>query len=479
MEWVILGDAANIVQVSITLKLIYAIVRAARSARMHKRNCRQFGQHLKMIAKLLEQLKPQDVEEYPVYPETREPLEHLEQCLKKALVLVENCRDKSYLYLIAMGWSIVNQFKEYQLEIDRYLRLIPLITLVENHREKLRAIERDRREYTLDEEERKIYSTLLKDARTRDDSVILQKSLSRSYPGYCLEKALQEENEKLRRELQKKQEQMDIDQCDVIEHLLEVTKTVNVPPEEQEKHPLPTHSRASTMDSIDLAGFNAAINASNESFRLPSNIPAPTRSPPLKDPPPKDPRPREPPPRDPPPRDRPKEPPPKDPPKVVHISPPPPQVPVGNDGHNRRNETQKWHNGLYDCCIDPFLCISTFLYPCGTFTNIATVVTDGEVSQEMACHDLAFHALYLGCCMHTCCYRRKLRKRFSIPGGTCDDCWAHICCCCCALVQEWREIQAREEEGLKLYKMMTAPSQQTVENYRPRPNLNHPERYAG
>jgi hypothetical protein len=120
--------------------------------------------------------------------------------------------------------------------------------------EKIRAIERDRREYTLDDEEKRIYATLLKDCRTRDDSVILQKSLSRSYPGFCLERALQEENAKLRRELERKQQQMDLDQCDVIEHLLEVTKTVNVLPEEQERHPLPTHSRATTLDSIDTAG---------------------------------------------------------------------------------------------------------------------------------------------------------------------------------------------------------------------------------
>jgi hypothetical protein len=134
MEWLIIGDAANIVQLTITLKLINAIVRAAKNARMHKRNCRQFASHLKMIANLLQQLKPQDVDEFPEYRETREPLDHLEQCLKRGLILVENCRDKSYLYLIAMGWSIVAQFKELQQEIDRYLRLIPLISLVENHR---------------------------------------------------------------------------------------------------------------------------------------------------------------------------------------------------------------------------------------------------------------------------------------------------------------------------------------------------------
>jgi MCAfunc domain len=49
-------------------------------------------------------------------------------------VLVNSCQDKSYLYLLAMGWNIVYQFRRAQNEIDRYLRLVPLITLVDNAR---------------------------------------------------------------------------------------------------------------------------------------------------------------------------------------------------------------------------------------------------------------------------------------------------------------------------------------------------------
>jgi hypothetical protein len=33
-----------------------------------------------------------------------------------------------------MGWNIVYQFRKAQNEIDRYLRLVPLITLVDNAR---------------------------------------------------------------------------------------------------------------------------------------------------------------------------------------------------------------------------------------------------------------------------------------------------------------------------------------------------------
>lgn len=68
------------------------------------------------------------------YPETREPLEQLEDALRRSFVLVNSCQDKSYLYLLAMGWNIVYQFRKAQNEIDRYLRLVPLITLVDNAR---------------------------------------------------------------------------------------------------------------------------------------------------------------------------------------------------------------------------------------------------------------------------------------------------------------------------------------------------------
>jgi hypothetical protein len=80
---------------------------------------------------LLEQLNLTDLKDWP---ETAEPLELFEESLRKAVVLVESCRDKSYLYLVAMGWVYVNKFRDYQDEIDKYLKLIPLISLVEDNR---------------------------------------------------------------------------------------------------------------------------------------------------------------------------------------------------------------------------------------------------------------------------------------------------------------------------------------------------------
>lgn len=128
-----LGEVATIAQLTglDAVKLIGLIVKAANTARMHRKNCRQFANHLKLIGNLLEQLK---ISELKRYPETREPLEQLEDALRRSYILVHSCQDRSYLYLLAMGWNIVYQFRKAQNEIDRYLKLVPLITLVDNAR---------------------------------------------------------------------------------------------------------------------------------------------------------------------------------------------------------------------------------------------------------------------------------------------------------------------------------------------------------
>lgn len=131
--WEHFGEIANVAQLTglDAVRLIAMIGKAASTARLHKKNCRQFAQHLKLIGNLLEQLK---ISELKKYPETREPLEQLEDALRRSYILVNSCQDRSYLYLLAMGWNIVYQFRKAQNEIDRYLRLVPLITLVDNAR---------------------------------------------------------------------------------------------------------------------------------------------------------------------------------------------------------------------------------------------------------------------------------------------------------------------------------------------------------
>ncbi|GLJ37533.1 hypothetical protein SUGI_0762670 [Cryptomeria japonica] len=411
IPWENMGDLANVAQLTglDAVRLIALIVKAASNARMHKKNCRQFAQHLKLIGNLLEQLK---ITELKKYSETREPLEQLEDALRRSYVLVDSCQNRSYLYLLAMGWNIVFQFKTAQVEIDRYLKLIPLISLVDNYRvkERLQAIEKDQREYTLDEEEEQVHQAILNPESSIMNAGMLQKSLSRRYPDLGFEEALKRESEKLQVELRRSR-CLNSDQCDVIQHLIEVTESVvNIPSEkkhlrhsscEEDNHPCADccEEQPCSMDGSYLQkqdGRQDSLVSSGRDL-------------------------------------------------------------ISERGSHRYGE---WQTDLFGCCMEPSLCFRTCIYPCGTFSNIAAVASNGKISPEQACNDLMTYSLVFACCCYTCCIRRKLRKTLNIAGGMCDDFLTHITCCCCALVQEWREIECRGLDDSHKRKMSPPPSQE-------------------
>ncbi|XP_021618716.1 protein MID1-COMPLEMENTING ACTIVITY 1 isoform X1 [Manihot esculenta] len=361
------------------LGLANMIISAARNATTHRKNCEQLAEHVRLISNLLEKLKSTDLINLPA---TKEPLEAIEEALRKALDLVESCKDKSYLYMLAMGWSVVYQFRQVQAEIDRYLKIVPLISLVhefrmQNIKEGLEAIEEDHREYTLEEEDLEAQNVILKPDRTNKDANILEKSLSRRYPNLEFHEALQEEKEKLHIELQRSRTINDPNQCRVIEHLIDVTENVvNAIPEKKLTKLLvnePTYM---------VSGF--ITNAKSSYGEM-------------------------------------------------------------NPDDKRQSE---WQVDLFDCCEEPCLSLKTCIYPCGTFSRIANVVSKGEISRERAVNDLMAYAIFCGCCCYTCCIRRKIRHIFNIEGGSFDDFLTHLMCCCCAMVQEWREIEVRGFEGV-------------------------------
>ncbi|OMO75938.1 hypothetical protein COLO4_25782 [Corchorus olitorius] len=217
------------------------IISSARRATTHRKNCEQLAEHVKLIGNLLQKLKSTDL---VTLPAIKEPLDGLDEALKKALNLIESCRDKSCLYMLALGWNIVYQFRQVQTEIDRYLNIVPLISLVhefrmQNLEEGLEAIKQDQREYSLDEEDVEAQSVILKPDRTKKDANILEKSLSRRYPELGFQEALQEEKEKLQVELHRSRTINDSKQCRVIEHLIDVTENVvNVVPDHKKVHKL-------------------------------------------------------------------------------------------------------------------------------------------------------------------------------------------------------------------------------------------------
>ncbi|ESW29879.1 hypothetical protein PHAVU_002G106200 [Phaseolus vulgaris] len=410
-SWDQMGELANVAQLTgvDAVRLIGMIVRAASTARMHKKNCRQFAQHLKLIGNLLEQLK---ISELKRYPETREPLEQLEDALRRSYILVNSCQDRSYLYLLAMGWNIVYQFRKAQNEIDRYLRLVPLITLVDNARvrERLEVIEMDQREYTLDDDDQKAQTVIFKPEPDKDDTAVLKKTLSCSYPNCSFNEALKKENEKLKLELQRSQANYDMNQCQVIQRLLDVTEVAaySVP---EKCSPEKNHKKEEYNYSKDNSDKE---HSSDERYHAKVDKHSPSRY------------------------------------SVARKD-------IVSAGGSYQEED--WHTDLLACCSEPSLCMKTFFYPCGTFSKIASIARNRPISSAEACNDLMAYSLILSCCCYTCCVRRKLRKMLNITGGFIDDFLSHLMCCCCALVQEWREVEIRGISAPEKTKTSPPPSQ--------------------
>ncbi|WOL07335.1 protein kinase 2A, chloroplastic-like [Canna indica] len=159
-------EVANIAQLAglDPVRLIGLIVRAASTARSHKKNCKEFSKYLQMIGGLLE---PLNISELKSYPETSAPLMQLEDTLRRAYLLVRSCQDRSFPYLLAMGWNSVLQFRRAREEIDDYLKLIPLITLLDivRSKEKVNSADENRNKIALEEGE---IQTITEENRTEN-----------------------------------------------------------------------------------------------------------------------------------------------------------------------------------------------------------------------------------------------------------------------------------------------------------------------
>ncbi|KAJ0456398.1 putative PLAC8 motif-containing protein [Helianthus annuus] len=412
--WDHFGDIANVAQLTglDAVKLIGMIAQAANTARMHKKNCKQFAMHLKLIGNLLQQLK---ISELKKYPETREPLEQLEDALRRSYILVNSCQDRSYFYLLAMGWNIVYQFRRAQNEIDNYLKLIPLITLVDNARvrERLEYIGRDQHEYVLDDEDRKVQDVIMKPEPSHADTVILKKTLSCRYPNLPFKEVIQKENEKLHLELQRSQAHLDVSQCQVIQHLIEVTEAVASKSQHEQDSPKKVTKKSETH-YLDVNTDREIVLYEGNSNKKTHSTSRSTSS-----------------------------------------------ASYGQDLASARGSYGhgEWHSDLLGCCSEPKMCLKTFFFPCGTFSKIASVATNKHMTSAEACNELMAYSLILSCCCYTCCVRRKLRKTLNITGGWCDDFLSHVMCCCCALVQELREVEMRGIHGPEKTKTSPPPSQ--------------------
>jgi len=134
--------------------------------------------------------------------------------------------------------------------------------------EKLQFIERDQREYTLDEEDQKVQQVIMKPDPCVNDSVVLKKTLSCSYPNCSIDEALRRENEKLRMELQRSQAHMDVGQCELIQRLLDVTETAAVLCETQKTSPVKSPKRSHLNYADEKDSFDVESPKKTETSRL-------------------------------------------------------------------------------------------------------------------------------------------------------------------------------------------------------------------
>jgi len=132
-SWDKLGQAASIMQVTgvDAFGLVSMIVQAAHTARHNRDLCQQLAQHVQIVGDLLRKL---DIPELKRHLETRRPLDQLDAALFRAYKLVRSCsqhqENRSQLYLMFTGAEVASKLRLAQEEIDRYINLIPMITLV-------------------------------------------------------------------------------------------------------------------------------------------------------------------------------------------------------------------------------------------------------------------------------------------------------------------------------------------------------------
>ncbi|KAL6603216.1 hypothetical protein ACP70R_043577 [Stipagrostis hirtigluma subsp. patula] len=132
--WDDVGRASNMLQLLgvDAFGLVSMITQAALTARRNRDACLQLAEHGRVVAGLLRRL--QGVPQLRRRPETRRPLEQLDDALRRAYLLVRSCGEdraaRSYLYQLLTGAHTAAKLRAAEEEIDRYIRLIPMIGLV-------------------------------------------------------------------------------------------------------------------------------------------------------------------------------------------------------------------------------------------------------------------------------------------------------------------------------------------------------------
>ncbi|XP_047074930.1 cysteine-rich receptor-like protein kinase 10 [Lolium rigidum] len=129
--WGTLSQASSVAQlVGVdALGLVSMVVQAALAARRHRDSCVRLAQHVELVGGLLQEL---ELAELMRREATRRPLEQLGGALRRCYALVSACQDCGYLRRLLLGARMADELRAAQHEIDMFIRLIPLIALVDS-----------------------------------------------------------------------------------------------------------------------------------------------------------------------------------------------------------------------------------------------------------------------------------------------------------------------------------------------------------
>ncbi|KAF7053642.1 hypothetical protein CFC21_061514 [Triticum aestivum] len=129
--WGALGQASTMAQlVGVdVLGLVSMVLQAALVARRHRDACLRLAQHVELVGGLLREL---ELAELMRREATMRPLEQLGGALRRCYALVTACQDCGYLRRLLLGARMADELRVAQQEIDMFIRLIPLIALVDN-----------------------------------------------------------------------------------------------------------------------------------------------------------------------------------------------------------------------------------------------------------------------------------------------------------------------------------------------------------
>ncbi|CAD6335666.1 unnamed protein product [Miscanthus lutarioriparius] len=136
--WTVLGQASNVAQlVGVdALGLVSMVVPAALAARRHRDACRRLAQHVDIVGGLLREM---ELAELMRREATRRPLQQLHDALRRCYALVTAYQDCGYLRNLFLGARMAEELRAVEQEIDMFIRLVPLIALVDTTHERRAA----------------------------------------------------------------------------------------------------------------------------------------------------------------------------------------------------------------------------------------------------------------------------------------------------------------------------------------------------